>query len=192
MWGRRSPLELGLQHSRLPQAARLENILALEGPRRGRPAPRAPRPGWAEREPRPSTYAGPHPAARPHPAAPPHNTRARTAPHSPGPDGAETTRTRDRREARARSSHRRPPSDPLPPPPPDTQTRPPRPPGPARRSPRPLCPGGLTWPRSGTRWAPLPHRLAPARPRAAAAGWARPAAALRCLVTGTPGAGGGG
>lgn len=47
---------------------------------------------------------------------------------------------------------------------PDTQTRPQRPLGPARRSPRPLRPGGLTWPSSGLRSAPLPPRLAPARP----------------------------
>lgn len=155
LWGRRSPLPLGLQQSPSPQEACLENIPALEGLRRGR------------HNDSPATYADTA-------GGPSTQTRARThtVPHNPSPasgarTGAEPTLD-PRQQARSRKQPQAPalgPSTPPPPSHPDTQTRPQRLLGPARRSPRPLRLGGLTWPRSGSRLALLPLRLAPARPR---------------------------
>lgn len=166
LWGRRSPLRLGLQQSPSPQEACLENIPAREVLRRGRPAPRAR--GRHNDGPAHTQIHTRRPLAT--------NTRAHAhSPSHPEPRG----KCPDGRQAlpgpeSTQTAPPHPPSDPLPLPPPDTQTRPPRPLGPARRSPRPLRPGGLTWQRSRPRSAPLPSRLAPARPRGRCGGM-RPA-----------------
>lgn len=138
LWGRRSPLQRRLQQSPSPQKACLENIPAQEGLSRGR------------------HNDGPA-HTQIHSRRPLHtNTRVHAQSCTPQAPRAMPGRTqsppwpRDSRRERP-NSHRRQPSDPLPVPPPDTQTRPLRPPGPARRSPRPLRPGGLTWPSFGIR-----------------------------------------
>lgn len=123
------------------------------------------------------------------PAAPP-QTRARTHTvlHNRSPravPGRCRAHLDSRQQARSRKQPQAPALGPRCPRHPDTQTRPQRLLGPAGK-PRPLH---LGRPHLAT-LAPaalLPLLLAPARPRGpAAAGWARPAAAPRCLVTGTP------
>lgn len=179
LWGRRSPLRLGLQQSPSPQEACLENIPAQEGLR-------------------PALGAGTMTAQRIRrytPGGPSPQTRARThtVPHTPSPAGSARTGAEPTRDPRARKQH--PGGGPRTHSPcrPQTRKHAPR----ARRSPPGAAPAPSA-PAVSPGRAPGPARRLSLRaspllgPGAAAAGWARPAAAPRCLVTGTPGAGGGG
>lgn len=184
LWGRRSPLQLGLQQSPSPQEACLENIPAQEGLRWGRPAPRArgrhnDGPAHTQIHTRrplaTNTRAHAHSPAHPEPRGQcPDGRRAH-----PGPESAQT------------APHDRPGTHS--PCHPQTRKHAPRArPGPPGAAPAPsapaVSPGRAPGPsrRRSLRASPL------LGPGAAAAGWARPAAAPRCLVTGTPGAGRGG
>lgn len=148
--------------------------------------------------PRPALGAGTMTAQRIRrytPGGPSPQTRARThtVPHTPSPAGSARTGAEPTRDPRARQRH--PGGGPRTHSPcrPQTRKHAPR----ARRSPPGAAPAPSA-PAVSPGRAPGPARRLSLRaspllgPGAAAAGWARPAAAPRCLVTGTPGAGGGG